>query len=116
VTARDKAGSGSRAASIIRIEQLHPLPHAELRALLADAPSGASFTWVQEEPENMGAWPYLRSLLPPLLPTGAPLDVVARAESASPATGSKARHEAEQADLMRRALEWREVAHDNSPN
>jgi 2-oxoglutarate dehydrogenase E1 component len=103
---RERSGGASpeSAASIVRVEQLHPFPAMELRALLAAAPPDCAFAWVQEEPENMGAWPDLRNRLPPLLPAGAEIQVVARVASASPATGSKARHEAEQADLLRRAL------------
>jgi 2-oxoglutarate dehydrogenase E1 component len=102
--ARERGGRDGENASLVRIEQLHPLPEVELRAVLARAPAGCPFAWVQEEPENMGAWPHLRIRLPALLPSGAELQVVARPESASPATGSKARHELEQADLLRRAF------------
>jgi 2-oxoglutarate dehydrogenase E1 component len=103
--ARERNRREGERACVVRIEQLHPLPQAELRALASQAPAGCPFAWVQEEPENMGAWPYLRSLMPALLPAGAALHLVARPESASPATGSKARHEMEQAALMSRAFD-----------
>jgi 2-oxoglutarate dehydrogenase E1 component len=62
-------------------------------------------TWVQEEPVNMGAWPFVRTTLAPEALTGHALDCVARAESASPATGSLASHKHEQELLVAQALE-----------
>ncbi|MGH7137957.1 MAG: 2-oxoglutarate dehydrogenase E1 component, partial [Pirellulales bacterium] len=45
---------------IVRVEQLYPLPSDDLRAALAQYPDGTPVYWVQEEPENMGAWRFLR--------------------------------------------------------
>ena len=45
--------------AIVRMEQLYPLPKEPLRAALADVPDGTPVFWVQEEPENMGAWRFL---------------------------------------------------------
>jgi 2-oxoglutarate dehydrogenase E1 component len=53
------------------------------------------FTWVQEEPENMGAWPYLHRTLKTIK-----LNVIAREESASPATGSPKMHAAQQKNIV----------------
>jgi 2-oxoglutarate dehydrogenase E1 component len=72
---------GVEGPPIIRIEQLYPLPMNQLHAALAPLPKGTPLVWVQEEPENMGAWRFLRS-----------------------ATGSKTAHEREQAELVDRAL------------
>ncbi len=89
---------------ILRLEQLYPFPRLQLEALLADCRDGTNVIWVQEEPENMGAWRYLRvtgtvSLLGRLPCTG-----ICRSASASPATGSHAAHLVEQQELWDRAF------------
>ncbi len=89
---------------ILRVEQLYPLPPASVHAALAPYADGTPVAWVQEEPENMGAWCHLQRLLGGGLPRGMSLSVVARAASASPATGSTARHRREQEHLVRRAF------------
>ena len=60
--------------------------------------------WLQEEPENMGAWSFVHGRLHRLLRDRFALRHVSRAESASPATGSAALHQLEQADLLDRAV------------
>ncbi|UOE44550.1 multifunctional oxoglutarate decarboxylase/oxoglutarate dehydrogenase thiamine pyrophosphate-binding subunit/dihydrolipoyllysine-residue succinyltransferase subunit [Agromyces larvae] len=87
--------------ALIRIEQLYPLPGDELKAI-ADSYENAELTWVQDEPENQGAWPYFIFETNKLGPR--PVSVVSRPAAASPATGSAKRHAAEQADIIQRAL------------
>lgn len=87
--------------AIVRVEQLYPLPAVELKNT-ADSYPNAELMWVQDEPENQGAWPYFIIETNKLGPR--PVTVVARTASASPATGSAKRHAAEQAELIRRAL------------
>ena len=60
--------------------------------------------WVQEEPRNMGAWPFLHERLLALLAPGQQLRYVGRPISASPATGSHHRHEEQQKALVEMAL------------
>ena len=60
--------------------------------------------WLQEEPENMGAWNFVHGRLHRLLRDSHTLRHVSRAESASPATGSAALHRLEQEDLLARAI------------
>ena len=60
--------------------------------------------WLQEEPENMGAWSFVHGRLHASLPGRLRLRHVSRPESASPAIGSLALHQLEQADLLRRAI------------
>ena len=78
--------------------------HVLLAAALKDYPDETPALWVQEEPENMGAWPYLRRRFGEWLLGRYPLEPIARPASASPAAGSKRQHEAEQQELIRRAL------------
>jgi 2-oxoglutarate decarboxylase len=74
--------------ALVRLEQFYPLPEDELRAEMAKYPN-AEFVWVQDEPENQGAWPFLAlEALGRSLPS---MRVISRPASASPATGSSKR-------------------------
>jgi 2-oxoglutarate dehydrogenase E1 component len=97
VGARDKAGDTSTA--IIRIERLYPLPVDEIKAELAKYPADAELIWVQDEPANMGAWPFMSLKLPAHL-EGRELKRVSRRASSSPAVGSAKMHAAEQQGLL----------------
>jgi 2-oxoglutarate dehydrogenase E1 component len=91
-------------AAIVRVEQLYPWPEPGLAEVL-DRYSGADqVVWVQEEPENMGAWSFAHGRLHRLLRDRFALSHVSRGESASPATGSAALHRLEQDDILRRAF------------
>jgi 2-oxoglutarate dehydrogenase E1 component len=90
--------------AILRVEMLAPLPVQELRAALAPYPDGTPVAWVQEEPENMGAWRYLRVLLGERLFDRLPFTGVTRKAAASPATGSGTWHKKEQKELLARAF------------
>jgi 2-oxoglutarate dehydrogenase E1 component len=89
---------GRTDVAILRVEQLYPLPAESLRAELAKYPH-AELVWVQEEPANMGAWPFIALNLPEHL-DGRPLLRVSRRASASPAVGSLAVHEAQQHEVV----------------
>ncbi len=73
--------------AIIRIEQLFPFPSEEVRMIKYENPHAKRILWVQDEPANMGAWPYISRKYPELQ-----LELVSRAESASPATGLLEKH------------------------
>jgi 2-oxoglutarate dehydrogenase E1 component len=89
--------------AIVRVEQLYPLRLNELKeALSAYAPEVPAI-WVQEEPENMGAWRFLRAQLGERL-FGRPFSVISRPAAASPATGSTNRHKREQAEIIAQAF------------
>ena len=84
---------------IIRIEQLYPFPEKQIRALLKKYKTDEIY-WVQEEPENMGAWIYVLSKM-----RDVPLNVISRKGSASPATGFKKIHDKMQKEIIQKALE-----------
>lgn len=87
--------------ALVRVEQLFPIATDQLEALRKKY-AKAEFVWVQEENENMGAWPfYCRKL------SGSSLNlrVIARPESGSPATGYMKRHLAQQAEIINKAFE-----------
>jgi len=92
------------AVAIVRVEQLYPWPGERLSAVFEAYPLAEEVVWLQEEPENMGAWSFVHARLHALLPDRLKLRHVSRNESASPAIGSAALHQLEQADLLRRAI------------
>jgi 2-oxoglutarate dehydrogenase E1 component len=91
--------------AIVRLEQLHPFPRAEIGAVLAECRDGTNVIWVQEEPENMGAWRYLRVTAGMQFLNRLPFSGICRPASASPATGSMAAHLIEQEELLDRAFQ-----------
>ena len=90
--------------AILRLEQLYPFPEAELAAQLAPY-TNAEIIWCQEEPRNQGAWRQIYEWLAPALPAGKKPQYVGRAASASTAAGYLKMHNAEQAALVREALD-----------
>ncbi|HET7558593.1 MAG TPA: 2-oxoglutarate dehydrogenase E1 component [Limnochordia bacterium] len=91
-----------RDVALVRLEELYPLDEAALGRAL-DVYGEAPIVYVQEEPANMGAWPYLRGVFGEKI-CGRPLAVVARPASASPATGSAASHKRETEQLLAAAF------------
>ena len=86
--------------ALVRVEEIYPFPKAELEEALK--PFGeAELVWAQEEPENMGSWHFVERRLRAM---GVEPTVVAREESASPATGSMTIHQREQQELILAAL------------
>jgi len=94
---RDKR---SAPVAIVRVEQLFPFPQEQLLEIVNRYPNAKELVWLQEEPENMGAWRFMFHQSHPMEERGYSLAVVARVESGSPATGSATIHEQELADLM----------------
>jgi 2-oxoglutarate dehydrogenase E1 component len=90
--------------AIARVEQLYPWPYAEVAHVLSRYPNADEIVWLQEEPENMGPWNYIKGRLYEAHETTHQIRRVSRQESASPATGVLAIHQAEQRDLFESAL------------
>ena len=101
---RDQATEGSVRAAVVRVEQLYPWPEEQIAAVLARYPAATEVVWLQEEPENMGAWTFAHGRLHRLLRDDYTLRHVSRSEAASPATGVVALHQLELEDLLDRAL------------
>jgi 2-oxoglutarate dehydrogenase E1 component len=93
--------------AVVSLEQLYPFPEHALTTMLSRYPQAKHITWVQEEPENMGAWPFVSGKLSEFQHRHDldGLRCIARPESASPAVGSKAVHEFEQQELLRAAFD-----------
>ncbi|HVS14316.1 MAG TPA: 2-oxoglutarate dehydrogenase E1 component [Thermoanaerobaculia bacterium] len=90
--------------AILRLEQLYPLRAADLERALAPYAPETAVLWVQEEPRNMGAWPFLRLQFADRLLGRWRFSGVYRHESASPATGSAQSHKIEQDELLSSAF------------
>jgi len=90
--------------AIVRVEQLYSFPEPELRQVLGRYPNAREIVWVQEEPQNMGAWTFLEPRLQKLMPAGARLSYTGRPERASPAEGYPAAHSVEQKRIVAEAL------------
>ncbi len=97
-----------RDVAILRVEQLYPFPADEIARALARYAGATEVFWVQEEPENQGAYAFVRNRLEVLvhqaLGKGVQVGYVGRDEAASPAVGSYKLHNEEQAELVRTAF------------
>ncbi len=86
--------------AIIRVEQLYPTPFGQIEAVRKKYVKAKEFIWVQEEPENMGAWPYLCRKF-----RNTNLKVISRKESSSTATGYAKQHIAQQLYIVGKAFQ-----------
>jgi 2-oxoglutarate dehydrogenase E1 component len=91
--------------AVARVEELYPLPRAELAELIAGYPALDEIVWVQEEPQNMGAWRYLEPHLRELAGGEITVRYVGRPERSSPAEGYTQTHEAAQTRIANEAFE-----------
>lgn len=101
VNQREKAEK-LREVAILRLEQLYPWPVEALKASLTRYRNTREWVWVQEESQNMGAWSFVAPRLQEIV--GQPIQYVGRDASASPATGSHAVHDREQAEIVEAAI------------
>jgi 2-oxoglutarate dehydrogenase E1 component len=89
-----------RDVAVIRLEQIFPLPIAQIQQIIAKYDQAADIFWVQEEPMNMGVWPYLVAKM-----RREPIEVIARKESSSTATGYNKQHLRQQEYIVNTAFE-----------
>lgn len=99
---RDK----SPAIAIVRIEQLYPFPINDLKPVIDGYSKLEEVVWVQEEPENMGAWTYVQPWLVELIKGQWPIHYLGRPRSSSPAEGSASWHAVNQAALVEQAYSF----------
>ncbi|MGJ3239856.1 MAG: 2-oxoglutarate dehydrogenase E1 component [Anaerolineae bacterium] len=92
--------------AIVRVEQLYPLPVAELSAIITRYPNVNQIVWAQEEPKNMGAWDYMEYRLKKLVGMGVPVNYVGRRRSSSPAEGSKTAWAINQSMITEYTFDW----------
>jgi multifunctional 2-oxoglutarate metabolism enzyme len=91
--------------AVVRVEQLYPHPGEQILETIKGYAQAEEVYWVQDEPANMGAWPFMHGRLHRLLRDEHRLKHVSRPESASPATGSATIHEQQQERLLEEAFE-----------
>ncbi len=89
--------------AIVRVEQLYPLPLAQMEAVYKTYENATEAIWVQEEPENMGPWPFLSRKTRKTFFKD--IEVISRKESSSTATGFAKQHADQQAYIIAKALE-----------
>ena len=94
-----------RNAAIVRIEQFYPYPQKEIAAILSRYNRVEDVVYVQDEPQNRGAWTFMEPLLRQMLPDGRVLTYSGRPRSASPATGSYRLHVLEEQAILTHALD-----------
>ncbi|HEU5226424.1 MAG TPA: 2-oxoglutarate dehydrogenase E1 component, partial [Ktedonobacteraceae bacterium] len=103
----DLLANESRTASediaIVRVEMLYPFPSDEVKQIIAGYPRAREVVWVQEEPQNMGAWSYLSPHLAKIMQRNQKLDVIARPTRSSPAAGFYDMYQAEQEQIIAEA-------------
>jgi multifunctional 2-oxoglutarate metabolism enzyme len=101
IARRDETNASS--VAVVRVEQIYPWPTDRIEEIVSSYPNLEEVVWLQEEPENMGCWPFVHLQMHSSM-RDKKVRHVARAESASPATGSGLVHAAEQSDLLDRAI------------
>ncbi|MBM4116714.1 2-oxoglutarate dehydrogenase E1 component [bacterium] len=99
-----RAERGHDDVAILRLEQLYPLRDEALQRALLPYPLRTPVYWVQEEPENMGAWQHLLARFGTTLWGAHPFEGISREASASPATGFASSHRLEQERLLEAAF------------
>ncbi|SFE35865.1 2-oxoglutarate dehydrogenase E1 component [Alteribacillus iranensis] len=93
---------------IVRIEELYPFPEKEIKKILSRYKNVKEFKWVQEEPQNMGAWHYIQPLLREVAPDGVKTRYIGRRRRSSPSEGDPKTHRAEQSRIVNEALTGKE--------
>lgn len=88
--------------AIVRVEQVYPIPYTQLKEVKEKYNKAGEFIWVQEEPENMGAWPFICRKF---RNSSFNLDVISRKESSSTATGYSKQHISQQLYIVGKAFE-----------
>ena len=105
VNRREELGRSD--VAIIRLEQLYPFPLQRLTDILRRYPEAAELFWVQEEPENMGAWYFVEEQMQSVINPGGhcrQLRYIGRPTAASPAAGAHKVHSDQQAALVNEAF------------
>ena len=101
-----KEKSGADDIAIVRLEQLYPFPIKQVNEVLLKYKNAKEYCWVQEEPENMGAWAFIiRMFMKHIETQGIQLKYIGRSEGASPATGFAKSHVQQQQAIINKVFE-----------
>jgi len=94
----------AKSVAIARVELLYPFARDQLGELIASYPNLEEIVWVQEEPQNMGAWKVTSRRMPELVPEGVEFRYIGRPQRASPSEGYPPAHRSEQERIVLTAL------------
>lgn len=86
--------------AIVRMEQLYPFPHKQVKSVIDRYPDAGEIVWCQDEPQNQGVWNYAKTRILMNMRPGMRLAYAGRPESPSPAVGYSARHAQQLKDLQ----------------
>jgi len=100
---KHKVENGIVNSAIVRVEQIYPLPVTQINRILKKYPKTKSIVWAQDEPKNMGPWPFLQRKIGYL-----GFKLAARKESASPAVGLMEKHKQGFNEILETAFEVKE--------
>ncbi|KAG0041429.1 hypothetical protein BGZ83_001822 [Gryganskiella cystojenkinii] len=100
---RQTKGAEDKVA-IVRVEELSPFPKDGLKQQIETYSEAKDFTWIQEEPQNGGAYSFMEPRIRQLLPEKMALNYIGRDASAAPATGIAVVHRKESADILAKAF------------
>ncbi|KAI1316028.1 hypothetical protein EDD11_010492 [Mortierella claussenii] len=103
VKERETKGADDKVA-IVRVEELSPFPKDGLKQQIETYSDAKEFTWIQEEPQNGGAYSFMEPRIRQLLPESKSLGYIGRDPSAAPATGIAVVHRKESADILAKAF------------
>ncbi len=90
--------------AVARIELLYPFPEEQIREVLDGYEGLREIIWVQEEPQNMGAWSFVEPRLREIAGDEMPVNYVGKPARPSPAQGSAKFHKQEHAEIVRSAF------------
>lgn len=90
----------ARRNAVVRLEQLYPFPHEELKAVIERYSNAEAITWCQDEPQNQGVWNYAKTRILTDMRRGMKLGYAGRPESPSPAVGYAGLHQHQLKELL----------------
>jgi 2-oxoglutarate dehydrogenase E1 component len=96
--------AGANGVAIVRVEQLYPFPAADVARIASGYPRLQEVVWLQEEPQNMGAWDFAWPILQEMFGERLPVSYIGRPRSASPSEGSSALHALHQRIIVEQAF------------
>ncbi|GAB4403268.1 MAG: 2-oxoglutarate dehydrogenase E1 component [Rhodoferax sp.] len=102
--AKKREEKGADDVAILRVEQLYPFPHKAFASELKKYPNATEVVWVQDEPQNQGAWFFVQHYIVENMLEGQKLGYSGRAASASPAVGYAHLHQDQQKALVEGAF------------
>ena len=92
--------------ALMRVEQLYPFPTVELNKVLKSYPNVTQFKWIQEEPQNMGAWNFVQPRLQKIISETCSLEYVGRKHSGTTAEGTGKAHKLEQQRIVEESFNF----------